>query len=89
MRVVIHGDSELVIKQMQGEYRARHPRMRSYRNVALGLIGCFEEWKFNLILILQNGIADSLATSVVVFKIPMYPNSKYEVKVKHRPYVPG
>ena len=29
-RVVLHGDSKLIIKQMTGKYRARHPRMRSY-----------------------------------------------------------
>ena len=28
-RVVLHGDSELIIKQMTGEYHTRHPRMRS------------------------------------------------------------
>ena len=77
----------MVIKKMQGEYQARHPRMRSYRNVAIDLIECFEECKFNLIPRLQNGIDDSLATSVVVYKISMYPNSKYEIEVKHRPYV--
>ena len=31
-RVVIHGGSELVTKQMIGEYQARHPRLRSYIN---------------------------------------------------------
>ena len=28
--VVLHGDSELVIKKMTSEYKARNPRMRSY-----------------------------------------------------------
>ena len=87
-RMVIHGDSELVIKQMQGKYQARHPMMRSYINVALDLIEFFEECKFNLIPRLQDGIADSLATSAIVFKIPMSPNSKYEIEVKHRPFIP-
>ena len=27
--VELHGDSELIIKQMTGEYHTRHPRMRS------------------------------------------------------------
>ena len=51
-RVVIHGDSKLVIKQMQGEYQTRHTRMRSYRNASLYLIVCFKECKFNMIPIL-------------------------------------
>ena len=88
-RVVIHGKFELVIKKVQGEYHTRHHRMRSYRNVALDLIGCFEECQFNHIPILQNDIADSLATSIGVFKIPMYPNSRHEIEVKHKPYVPN
>ena len=77
-----------MIKQMQGEYQAKNPRMRSYINAALDLIGCFEECDFNLIPRLQNGIADSLATYAFVFRIPMYPNSKYEIEVKHRPSIP-
>ena len=31
-KVLIRGDSKLVIKQLQEEYQARHPRMRSYKN---------------------------------------------------------
>ena len=62
--------------------------MRSYINVALDLIECFEERNFNLIPRLQNSITDLLATSIVVFKIPMHPNRKYEVEVRNRPYVP-
>ena len=33
-RVVIHGDSEIVIKQMTGEYQVKHHMMRSYINAA-------------------------------------------------------
>ena len=80
---MIHGNSELVIKKMQGEYEARHPRMKSSRNVSLYFIRCFEEYKFNLIPRLQNDITDSLDTSISIFKIPMYPNSKCEIEVKH------
>ena len=78
-RVVIHGDSELVIKQMTGQYQAKHPRMRIYRNVAMDLIECFEECNFNMIPILQNCIADSLATSAVVFKVSIHPSGEYEI----------
>ena len=28
-RILIYGDSELVIKQVRGEYQAKHPRMRA------------------------------------------------------------
>jgi hypothetical protein len=36
----------------------------------------------------KNQIADSLATSSSVFKIPNFPNKNYEIEVKHRPTVP-
>jgi hypothetical protein len=36
----------------------------------------------------KNKIADALATSSFFFKIPIYPNKKYEIEVKHRPIVP-
>jgi hypothetical protein len=35
-----------------------------------------------------NQIADALATSASVFKIPIFPNKKYEIEVKNRPAVP-
>ena len=77
-RVVLHGDSEMIIKQMTGEYQARHPWMKIYWNDALYLIEWFEECNFNFIPILQNCIADSLATSTVNFKVPMHHGRKYE-----------
>jgi len=61
--------------------------MRSYRNVVLDLIKCFEECEFSLIPRLHNGVADSLDTSAIVFKISIYPNRRYEIEVKHKPFV--
>ena len=87
-RIVVHGYSELVIKQMTGEYQAIDPRMRIYRNVSQDLIEFFEERNFNLNSKLKNYIADSLATSTVVFKVPMHPSGKCKVKVRHRPSIP-
>ena len=40
-RIVVYGDSELVIKQVKGEYQANHPRMRQYSNVILDILKCF------------------------------------------------
>jgi hypothetical protein len=36
----------------------------------------------------HNHIADALATSTSVFKIPIFPNKGYEIEVKHRSTVP-
>ena len=38
-RVDIKGDSKFVIRQVQGSYQAKHPRMKSYRNLVLDLMG--------------------------------------------------
>lgn len=62
--------------------------MRSYRNAIQDLVEGFDLCEFSLIPRLQNGITDSLATSAVTFKIPIHPSSKYEVEVRHRPFVP-
>jgi len=48
-RVLIRGDFELVIKQLQGEYQSRHPRMRSYRNAIRDLVEGFDLCEFSLI----------------------------------------
>ena len=42
-RISVYGDSELVIKQVKGEYQAKHPRMRAYRNAVLDILNLFLE----------------------------------------------
>ena len=48
-RVSIHGDFELIIKQIKGEYSAKHPRLRAYRNAALDFLECFIEYDLSSI----------------------------------------
>ena len=43
-RISIHGFSELIINQIKGEYSAKHPRLREYRNFFLDLLQCFLEY---------------------------------------------
>ena len=85
----MHGYYELVIKQMMGEYHTRHPRMRSYQNVAHDLTGGFEECNFNLIPRLQNYVANYMATSASSLKVPIQPSGRYEIELRNRPYVPN
>jgi len=42
-KIAVYGDSELVIKQVKGEFQAKHPRMRAYRNVVLDILKIFSE----------------------------------------------
>jgi hypothetical protein len=34
-QIMVRGDSELIIKQVKGEYATKHPRLRAYRNAIL------------------------------------------------------
>jgi len=40
-RISIQGDAELIIKQIKGEYSAKYPRMRAYRNVVIDFLEIF------------------------------------------------
>jgi hypothetical protein len=87
-KIYIYGDSELIINQVKGSYQAKHPRLRSYRNLVLDLLENFKEYHFSVIPRKKNVIVDALAVSASVFKIPIYPNKKYEIEVKHKPAIP-
>jgi ribonuclease HI len=88
-RIVVHGDYELVINQVKVIYQSKHPRLREYRNIVLELLEIFTEYNLSVIPRGQNLIVDALATSAFLFKIPIFPNRKYEIEVKHRPTVPN
>ena len=49
-KIDIYGDFELVVKQVQGSYQAKHLRLRSYRNLVLDLLEGFREHQFTVIL---------------------------------------
>ena len=59
-KVRIHGDSDLIVKQVNGEYKARDTRMRAFRNEALELLRNVNEWTLLHIPRAQNKDADSL-----------------------------
>ena len=86
-RVVLSGDSEMVIKKMTDEYQERHTWMRSYRNTAQDLIEGVEECIFKLIPIVHKCIADSLDNLASAFNGPTHPIEKYEIEVRHRPSI--
>jgi hypothetical protein len=48
-RIVVHGDSKLVIYKVKGIYQTKHPRMRAYRNAVLELLEGFIEYDVSLI----------------------------------------
>ena len=59
--IVVHGDSELVIKQVNGEYTAKHPKLRGSRNDAMDLLKTFVEYELLFVPRSQNILANGLA----------------------------
>lgn len=86
-RIFVYGDSELVIKQVKGEYQEKHPQLRAYRNAVLSILRMFSEYTLTAVPRMQNLIANSLATTTSNLKIPMNSNNKIEISVKHWPVV--
>jgi ribonuclease HI len=60
-KIIIRGDSELIIKQMKGEYRVKHPDMKVLYEEAQSLITQFDDAKIEHNLRHKNELADKLA----------------------------
>src|ERR1019366_4956415 len=60
-RILIRGDSELVIKQMRGEYRVKNPDMKVLHGRATDLLKQFDEARIEHNLRHKNELADKLA----------------------------
>lgn len=87
LRILVYGDSELVIKQVKGEYQEKHLHMRAYINAILEILRMFSDYILTAVPWTQNIIADSLATAARNLKIPMKSNNKFEIHVKNRSVV--
>ena len=88
-RVSIMEDSELIIKQIKGEYLVNNPRLSQYRETILDLINYFLETDFVVIQRKRNMQAHSLATFASTCKLPFQPNHLYTAEVRHRPTIPN
>jgi ribonuclease HI len=60
-RLTIRSDSELVVRQVRGVYRVKHPALIPLYREAMGLIGRFEAVKLEHVPREQNREADRLA----------------------------
>jgi len=61
LNVKIFSDSELVVKQISGEYRVKHPRMQSLHQKAMAQFRHLDSWTFDHVLRDKNDAADRLA----------------------------
>ena len=65
-RVAVVGDSELVVKQMKGEYRVRNTTLRHYYQKVRDRMARFEEVTFRQVARDDNADADAICN--LVFK---------------------
>jgi ribonuclease HI len=63
--VELIGDSELVIKQLTGVYKVKHPDMRPLHAQALAALRGFERWSAKAVPRAQNASADALVNATL------------------------
>ena len=86
-KILVLGDSELIIRQIKGEYSTKNPKLREYRNAALDLLKTFEKYELIFIPRAQNHLENELAFNDSNCQIPQI-NEQLNFKVKTRPAVP-
>ena len=59
------GDSELVAKQITGDYRVKHADMRPLHAEVLRLLSQFERWTIRTVPRAENAAADSLVNAAL------------------------
>lgn len=58
--VEVVNDSELVARQVRGEYKVKHPDMRALHAEALAALGAFDGWTIRSVPRAENARADAL-----------------------------
>jgi len=87
-RVSILGDSELIIKQNNGEYFVNNPRLSQYIETIQDLIKDLLETNFAAIPRKKNMQAHNLAAFSSTCKFPFQPNHQSTREVRHRLVIP-
>ena len=86
-RIKVHGDSDLVIRQVNGEYNANHPRLRAYRNDVMDLLKNFKEPKLIFVPRKRNIVAHNLAFAARTCLLP-YETKYCTTQKKFRSAIP-
>ena len=63
--VEIVNDSELVARQVTGEYKVKKEDLRMLHAQALQALGAFDRWKIRSVPRLQNEVADALVNEAI------------------------
>jgi ribonuclease HI len=63
--VEVVNDSELVAKQVNGEYKVKHPDMKALHAEALSTLGAFARWSIRSVPRARNADADALVNQAL------------------------
>lgn len=63
--VALVGDSELIAKQITGEYKVKHPDMKPLHAAATAALAGFEGWTIRTVPRAQNADADALVNQAL------------------------
>lgn len=63
--IELFSDSELLVKQINGQYRVKSENLKSLYNKSIELLSCFKSWKVTHITRDKNILADDLANSAM------------------------
>ena len=86
-RIIVFGDSELIIRQVNGEYNTNHPRLRAYCNDVMDLLKKFKESKLIFVPRKRNIAAHNLSFAARTCLTP-YETKDCTTEIKFRPVVP-
>jgi len=64
-RLVVRGDSQLIIRQMTGEYRVKHPDLQPLHRAAMALAAEFKKISYEYHPREENSLADALANKAM------------------------
>ena len=77
----------MIIRKVNGEYIAKHPRLGAYRDDAMDLLKSFAEFELTFVPRNQNIISNGLEFAASTCLRP-HENKQYSIQVKYRPAVP-
>jgi ribonuclease HI len=85
----VYEDAKLIVKQINRQYQAKHPILRSYINCAWDLMEKnFSSVNVHFIPRAENLHADALAKVDSIFSPPTTFKLKYHIEIKQRPSIP-
>ena len=64
-RILIQTDSELMAKQITGEYKIKEPRLKKYFTQAHALLEKFQKWEIKSVPRAENRLADRLSNIAI------------------------